>query len=485
MLAHITSRNPDLVRRMRRLWSLLDLNDIELQARYIRSEANEWADRLSRDTDIDDWKLNRRWLDWAQTEWGECTVDRFASEISAQLLRYYAHRWDPHREGVGALAYNWGGENNGINTARGENGWINPPWGLLDEVAHKLREEGAGGTVVAPYWPGQSWFREPEAIADEAGIASAASQPVLAKGARLEVYWPLDDDWCGGTVTKVSDTGQHHIQYEYGDEKWRLLSEELTCPEQQQVTEENDDVASGHRRGRALARGYYGPKAKNFKDFCDGEGREWLSASEETVHLYLAALRQKGGIQATSMQPYLSAINNYHEDMGLPGLAKGRSVTRAVKGMARLRVAASEATGVTVTERTWLPAKHVRTENVLLGEEGVTVVLTREKDRSHKLKKRQLSIPCFWRLPGDRVYSPESDTDLGNKWLQRALGSVGCVPPEGGHFSAHSARKGATTCARRAVGVVMEKVCFLGGWAQLSTTYFGWLAPPSVRTQGC
>ncbi|KAK3272258.1 hypothetical protein CYMTET_19436 [Cymbomonas tetramitiformis] len=31
--------------------------------------------------------------------------------------------------------------------------------------------------------------------------------------------------------------------------------------------------------------------------------------------------------------------------------------------MVRLQVAASEATSVTVTERTWLPAKHVRTVN--------------------------------------------------------------------------------------------------------------------------
>ncbi|KAK3233339.1 hypothetical protein CYMTET_56355 [Cymbomonas tetramitiformis] len=45
--------------------------------------------------------------------------------------------------------------------------WINPPWGLLDEVAHKLREEGAGGTVEAPYWSSQSWFRELEEIAEE------------------------------------------------------------------------------------------------------------------------------------------------------------------------------------------------------------------------------------------------------------------------------------------------------------------------------
>ncbi|KAK3233099.1 hypothetical protein CYMTET_56584 [Cymbomonas tetramitiformis] len=59
MLSHFTSRNPDLMRRMRRLGLLLDLHDIELQARYIRSEANVWADNLSRCEDLDDWRLNR------------------------------------------------------------------------------------------------------------------------------------------------------------------------------------------------------------------------------------------------------------------------------------------------------------------------------------------------------------------------------------------------------------------------------------------
>ncbi|KAK3255711.1 hypothetical protein CYMTET_35118, partial [Cymbomonas tetramitiformis] len=324
--------------------------------------------------------------------------------------------WDPHCEGVDSLAYDW----------RGEANWINPPGRLLDEE----------------------------------GVASAASQPVPAKGARLEVYWMLDDDWY-----EVSDTGQDHIQYGNGDEEWLLLlSEELTRPEQQQVTEENDDVAL-ERALKETARGYYGPKAKNFKDFGDGEGREWLPASEETVRLYLAALLQKGGIQATSMQLYLSAINNYHEDMGWPGPAKGRS------------------------------------ENVLMDEEGVTVVLTREKGRIHKLKKRQLSIP--WQLleaAGRQSVHARTGHRPGNEWLQRVLGNMVCVPPDRGHFSTHSTRKGATTCAR-AVGVVMEKVRFLRGWAQLSAAvqtsidpttvpdqamrgYFGWLAPPSVRTQG-
>ncbi|KAK3239700.1 hypothetical protein CYMTET_50386 [Cymbomonas tetramitiformis] len=43
MLSHFTSRNPDLMRRMRRLWSFLDLHDIELAARYICSKANVWG----------------------------------------------------------------------------------------------------------------------------------------------------------------------------------------------------------------------------------------------------------------------------------------------------------------------------------------------------------------------------------------------------------------------------------------------------------
>ncbi|KAK3278969.1 hypothetical protein CYMTET_13128 [Cymbomonas tetramitiformis] len=85
MLSHFTSRNPELMRHMRRLWLLLDLNDIELQASCIRSETNEWADRLSRDTNLDGWRLNQQWFDRGDTEWHKHTVDRFASELSTQL----------------------------------------------------------------------------------------------------------------------------------------------------------------------------------------------------------------------------------------------------------------------------------------------------------------------------------------------------------------------------------------------------------------
>ncbi|KAK3280061.1 hypothetical protein CYMTET_12083 [Cymbomonas tetramitiformis] len=438
--------------------------------------------------------------------------------------------------------------------------------------------------------------------------APAAVKPGPSVGERLEVCCPRDDAWYPGTVADISVTGRHHIEYDNGEEERLLLSEELTRNiERQLADDESGDVvpvsdwtSALRKRWRgelgasrftelavqmqeqalgAATRGNYDLKAKGFRDVCEEEGREWLPVAEDTVRLYIAALLEKGGIQAMSMQPYLSAINNYHEDMGVPGPAKGRGVSRAVKGMARLQVAAAQEAGVTVTERTWLLAKHVRTvheaaltlvpdseeqllwlractfvvlsflsfgrpdtgsslqqENVLTEYDGVTAVLTRKKGRNHVSKKRQLSIPWWgvelleellelwvrcrdgagqrakpgwtpptgvpgssWRLPGVRVSSAGSDTDLANAWLRLALSTVGCVPPEGGHFSAHSTRKGATTCTRT-VGVAMEKVCFLGEWSQLPSavqayihptavpdqamrSYFGWVAPQGVCAQ--
>ncbi|KAK3288433.1 hypothetical protein CYMTET_4090 [Cymbomonas tetramitiformis] len=397
MLSHFTSRNPDLMRRMRRLWLLLDLHDIELQARYIRSEANVWADNLSRCEDLDDWRLNRDWFVWANKQWGPYTVDRFASEISAQLPRYYAAWKDPKCEGVDSLTYDW----------RGENNWVNPPWALLDEVAHKLREEGAAATVVAPYWPGQSWFRELEALATEVVIMprrrdlftpsrlggsellgpSNTTASKVTVGSKIEVFWKDDDCFYPGVVKEFNEDGKAHVLYDDGDEETLDLSEEnfkiinsvseLT-DEAADADGENIERISGgdyeeYKRGgvvqnfltRSLCERWrgelgpsrltelavtmqrkalldttmsnYGPKARRFILFCEQHQRPWLPASEATVLLYIASLLKDGGIKSASLQPYLSAINNYHEDLWFPGPAKGRSVTRAVKGMATIQ----------------------------------------------------------------------------------------------------------------------------------------------------
>ncbi|KAK3233057.1 hypothetical protein CYMTET_56626 [Cymbomonas tetramitiformis] len=54
------------MRLVRRPWALLDSHGIELQARYIRVEANSRANRLSRDEDLVDWRLKCRRFEWAE-----------------------------------------------------------------------------------------------------------------------------------------------------------------------------------------------------------------------------------------------------------------------------------------------------------------------------------------------------------------------------------------------------------------------------------
>jgi hypothetical protein len=39
---------------LRRLWHLLDINNIHIRSRYIRSAANAWADKHMRHMDSDD-----------------------------------------------------------------------------------------------------------------------------------------------------------------------------------------------------------------------------------------------------------------------------------------------------------------------------------------------------------------------------------------------------------------------------------------------
>ncbi|KAK3283103.1 hypothetical protein CYMTET_9181 [Cymbomonas tetramitiformis] len=578
MLSHFTSRNPDLMRRMRRLWLLLDLHDIELQARYIRNEANVWADNLSRCEDLDDWRLNRDWFVWANKQWGPYTVDRFASEIIAQLPRYYVAWKDPRCEGVDSLTYDW----------RGENKWVNLPWALLDEVAHKLREEGAAATVVAPYWPGRSWFRELEALATEVVIMprrrdlftpsrlggsellgpSNTSAGKVTVGSKIEVFWKDDDCFYPGVVKEFNEDGKAHVLYDDGDEETLDLSEEnfkiinsvseltdeAADADGENIENSGGDYEANKRGGavqnfltRSLCERWTsdlgpsrltelavtmqrkalldttmsndGPKARRFILFCEQHQRPWLPASEAKVLLYIASLLKDGGIKSASLQPYLSAINNYHEDLRFPGPAKGRSVTRAVKGMATIQAELAVQEENIETQRTWLPAAHVRrvheaalkltprspeelrllrafayvvvafvtfgrpdTGTSLSPQHGVALLKELiehwEFHRDTAWNSSEKTQPdAYWLLPEDPKNFKAS---VANDWIGLALSELDCRPPEGGHFSAHSTRKGATTCAR-AVGVAMEKVCFFGGWSQFPSAVQHYIDPTALR----
>eukprot|EP00873_Tetraselmis_striata_P045582 jgi/Tetstr1/465846/TSEL_010466.t1 len=103
VLAGLTSRSPAMMAELRKLWYLLDSNGVHIRARYIRSAANVWADRLSRHLDSDDWQLDPVLFAEPEAMWGAHSVDRFASAPNAMLPRYNAAWLDPGCEAVDSL----------------------------------------------------------------------------------------------------------------------------------------------------------------------------------------------------------------------------------------------------------------------------------------------------------------------------------------------------------------------------------------------
>jgi hypothetical protein len=69
-LIHLTSRSPTMMDELRELWELIDTNNISIHARYIRSAANVWANKLSRETNGEDGQLTPRIFSFMDSLWG-------------------------------------------------------------------------------------------------------------------------------------------------------------------------------------------------------------------------------------------------------------------------------------------------------------------------------------------------------------------------------------------------------------------------------
>ncbi|KAK3237659.1 hypothetical protein CYMTET_52279 [Cymbomonas tetramitiformis] len=128
-------------------------------------------------------------------KWGPSPVDRFASEISAQLPCYYAAWRDPLCEGVDSLAYDGRGENN---------------WALKVgrcNVSHR-------GLPVSYY----------TAEVHKSSSACTTANKVTVS-TRIKVCWKDDDQFYPGVVKEFNDDGKAHVMYDDGDEETLDLSE--------------------------------------------------------------------------------------------------------------------------------------------------------------------------------------------------------------------------------------------------------------------
>eukprot|EP00873_Tetraselmis_striata_P006728 jgi/Tetstr1/426992/TSEL_017199.t1 len=83
VLTTLTSRSPAMMAELRRVCHLQDSQDIRLWARYIRSAANVWADRMNRHLDNDDCQLDPVLYAELDARFGPHTIDRSALNASA------------------------------------------------------------------------------------------------------------------------------------------------------------------------------------------------------------------------------------------------------------------------------------------------------------------------------------------------------------------------------------------------------------------
>jgi hypothetical protein len=314
-----------------------------------------------------------------------------------------------------------------------------------------------------------------------------------------------------------------------------------------------------HRLAATTAASYGGHVA-SFVAWCLAQADQpsYLPATSGTVLQWLQAEVCRGNkVRASSLQPYLSAINRVHEDLDLPKPALGAMVSGWRRGLAHLQGADGRE-----AQRVYLPAHVVahaldwalaldlstaapeqiavfraavavvltfsffargatgaalQVQHVRRSVAGLTVTLEHEKGRARARYARVITLPpgavpgleqvldkwegfrgdapprrCYYALPGERNAFPSTQVD---GWLREVLGHFGFAPPAGELWSGHSLRKGAASGAS-AAGVVLDRICWCGGWSILSKAvydyidptcptsdaarrFFGWLRPPA------
>jgi hypothetical protein len=131
-----------------RLFWLCAEHDIKWDILWLPRELNQWADRLSKDLDEDDWSLEPKFWDVIQARFGPFTCDMFASDENALLEQFCAYYWCPGVAYVDCFSGNW---NKG-------NLWFHPNPRDVGAVLRKVRKDKARGALLLPIWPGAMWW---------------------------------------------------------------------------------------------------------------------------------------------------------------------------------------------------------------------------------------------------------------------------------------------------------------------------------------
>ena len=140
----------DLCQLALRMWNWCIDRHITISAEHLPGSQNQVADKESRSkADSSEWALDSHIFEQLMDKRGPCTVDLFASRLSAKLPTYYSWRSDPEATAVNALCQPWGTSI----------GYAFPPFCLIGRCLAKITSENVPRIIlITPLWKSQAWF---------------------------------------------------------------------------------------------------------------------------------------------------------------------------------------------------------------------------------------------------------------------------------------------------------------------------------------
>ena len=267
----------------------------------------------------------------------------------------------------------------------------------------------------------------------------------------------------------------------------------------------------------------YASKLQRWLDFCQRARIQAVPAKQEHVLCYLGSLYSEGRIHAGSLQPYLSAINSFHADLGLERPALGHAVKLLRRGYGETQ---AEDDPESIIARRPIPAPvmgavlklALTTTNVKVQRDATACVLAfafmLRADSCLRLRARDVSVSSggltlklavktvgrefsvtrtrpgrdevhaavsrwfnraalapsdlLWRLPATPV-SRFKQAALGS-WLQSCCSLLKLKPPAGEAWSGHSHRSGGASGAL-SIDVSLPAIARFGVWSQIHSLY--------------
>jgi hypothetical protein len=363
-LTKLTTRSPVMMTELRRLWYLLDTNDIHIRPRYIRSAANVWADTLSRENST---RKTGNSTPAYSPAWKPDEVPTISTD-SPLCSTHSSHASTP------------GGATRGARTSTA---CVCPT--LLGNAKTLIATHprllcspsppnSANQTLMLPSWlligptkrgtttssdspPQRYIFRRRTIYSSPAGSTSARGSDRPLGASWLFVSHPLvalhptrvHRQGHPHSPSKAAMPTPHPLLLRTGSTpRYRLHIADAQAPWSDTMAKTFQNFLGTDALGFTtitLLRNSLAPATcancdstlRQFFHFCAEENIPPLQATPATMVRYTAWLGLLGTVAASSMQRYFSVVNKYFRDHQLPPIAVGDLLADARRGLEMLQ----------------------------------------------------------------------------------------------------------------------------------------------------